>query len=114
LNTHLHARRARLYGSTGSRAALSGVGQQLRAERERCAAAAMSHPAEIADADECRRQHVQQDSSQELVDWQHHQTLLVVVSRIAPAKSDYAIGKSDESMVRLRVCPASCTERSPG
>jgi hypothetical protein len=78
------------------------LSQQLQAERKRCAAAAMSHPTEIADADECRRQDVQQESSQELVDGQRHQALLVVVSRIAPAKSDYAIGKIDESIVGNR------------
>ena len=59
----------------------------------------MSHPAEIADADESSRQHVQQESAQELVDGQRHQTLLAVVSGIAPAKSDHAIGKSDQPMV---------------
>ena len=62
----------------------------------------MSHPAEIADADESRRQHMQQESAQELVDGQRHQTLLVLVSGIAPAKSDHAIGKSDKSMVGNR------------
>jgi hypothetical protein len=62
----------------------------------------MSHPAEIADADESRRQHVQQESSQELVDGQRHQTLFVVVSGIAPAKSDCTIGEGDESMVGNR------------
>jgi hypothetical protein len=71
----------------------------LQAERERRAAAAMSHQAEITDADESRRQHMQQESSQELVDGQRHQTLFVVVSGIAPAKSDRAIGQGDESMV---------------
>jgi hypothetical protein len=71
----------------------------LQAERERRAAAAMSHQAEITDADKSRRQHVQQESSQKLVDRQRHQTLLVVVSGIAPAKSDHAIGQGDESMV---------------
>jgi hypothetical protein len=78
------------------------LSQQLQAERKRCAAAAMSHPTEIADADECRRQHVQQESSQELVNRQRHQTLLVVVSRIAPAKSDQAISHANESMVGNR------------
>jgi hypothetical protein len=62
----------------------------------------MSHPAEIADADESRRQHVRQESSQELVDGQRHQTLLVVVSGIAPAKGDHAISNAHESMVGNR------------
>jgi len=57
----------------------------------------MSHQAEIADTYEPRRQHVQQVPSQELVGRERHQTLLVVVSGIAPAKSDHAIGQGDES-----------------
>jgi hypothetical protein len=59
----------------------------------------MSHPAEMADADESRWQHMQGESSQKLVDGQRQQTLLVVVSRIAPTESDQAIGKGDETMV---------------
>ena len=54
---------------------------------------------EVADADESRRQHVQQESAQELVDWQRHQTLLVFVSGIAPAESNHAVGEGDEPMV---------------
>ena len=45
---------------------------------------------------------MQQESAQELVDRQRHQTLLVLVSGIAPAKRDHAIGKSDESVVGNR------------
>ena len=59
----------------------------------------MRHQAEVADADKSMRQYMQQESAQELVDRQRHQTLLVLVSGIAPAKSDHAIGKGDESMV---------------
>ena len=52
----------------------------------------MSQKPEVADADESRRQHVQQESAQELVDSQRHQTLLILVSN-APAESDNAIGE---------------------
>jgi len=45
---------------------------------------------------------MQQESAQELVDRQRHQTLLVLVSGIAPAKGDHAIGKGDQSMVGNR------------
>src|ERR1700693_2570145 len=62
----------------------------------------MRHQPKVADADESRRKHVQQESAQELVDRQCHQTLLVLVSGIAPAKSDHTIGKGDESMVGNR------------
>ena len=71
----------------------------MKAEREQRAAAAMSHPTEVADADESRRQHVQQESAQELVDRQRHQALLILVSGIAPAEGDDAVGKRDEAMV---------------
>ena len=54
---------------------------------------------EVADADESRRQHVQQKSAQELVDRQSHQTFFVLVSGIAPAPRDRAIHERDESMV---------------
>src|SRR5216684_5888309 len=62
----------------------------------------MGHQPEVADADESRRQHMQQESAQELVDRHRDQTLLVLVSGIAPAKSDHAIGKGDQSMVGNR------------
>ncbi len=59
----------------------------------------MRQKSEVADADESRRQHVQEESSQEFVDRQDHQALFVFVGGIAPAKSDHAIGECDESMV---------------
>ena len=74
-------------------------GKPLQAERERSAATAMRQKPEVADADESRRQHVQQESAQELANRQSHQTLFVLVSGIAPAESDVAIGECDESMV---------------
>src|ERR1700676_472863 len=54
---------------------------------------------EVADADEARRQHVQQESAQELVDCQRHQTLLVLVSGIAPAECNAALVEGDEAVV---------------
>jgi len=71
----------------------------VNAEREQRAAAAMSQKPEVADADESRRQHVQKESAQELVDSERHQTLLILVSGIAPAESDAAIGERDQAMV---------------
>ena len=62
----------------------------------------MSQKPEVADADESRRQHVQKESAQELVDSERHQTLLILVSGIAPAESDAAIGERDQAMVRDR------------
>ena len=75
------------------------MGEQLEAERERSAATAMGQKPEVPDADESRRQHVQQESAQELVDRQRHETLLVFVSGIAPSESNDAIGERDEATV---------------
>ena len=59
----------------------------------------MSQKPEVADADESRRQHVQQEATQKFVDRQRHHALPVLMSGIAPAESDHAIGECDESMV---------------
>lgn len=60
----------------------------------------MGQKPEVADADESRWQHVQQESAQEFVDRQRHQSLLVLMSGIAPTESNDAIGKRDEAAVR--------------
>ncbi len=86
------------------------MGKQLNAEWEQCAAAAMSHPTKVADADESRRQHVQQESAQEFIDGQSHQPLLIVMSGIAPAKGDGVVGERDEAMVRDRYTVGVLTE----
>lgn len=78
------------------------MGQQLKAEWEQSGAAAVSQKPEVPDADESRRQHMQEKAAQKLVDRQRHQTLLVLVSGIAPAESDAAVGERDEAMVRDR------------
>jgi hypothetical protein len=62
----------------------------------------MRHQPEVADADESRRQHVQQVSTQEFIDRKRHETLFVLVGGIAPTKCDHAIGQLDESMVGNR------------
>lgn len=47
----------------------------------------MREDAEVADAHEARRQHVQQKAPQEFLDRQTHPALLVLVRRVAPAES---------------------------
>ena len=54
---------------------------------------------EVTNADESRRQHVQQESAQELVDRQRHETLFVFVGGITPAERDRPICECDEAMV---------------
>jgi hypothetical protein len=62
----------------------------------------MSQKSEVPDADESRRQDVQQESAQELIDLERHQTFFVLVGGIAPAESDHAVGERHEAMVRDR------------
>src|SRR6266576_7058053 len=62
----------------------------------------MGQQSKVSDADESRRQHMQQESPQKFVDAQRHQTLLILVSGIAPAESDGAVGEGDQAMVRDR------------
>ena len=52
--------------------------------------------AEVADAYEARRQQMEQEAAQELIDRQSHEPLLVAVRGIAPAEGDVAIGESNE------------------
>ena len=59
----------------------------------------MGEKPEVTDADEPRRQHVQQESAQEFVDRQSHLSLLVLMSGIAPAESNDAVGERDEATV---------------
>ena len=59
----------------------------------------MSEEAEVANADESRRQQVQQKAAQELIDRKRHEALLVFVRRIAPAESDSASVEGDQAMV---------------
>ena len=59
----------------------------------------MSQKPEVADTNESRRQHMQQESAQELIDLQSHQALFILVSGIAPAESNDAVGERDEAVV---------------
>jgi hypothetical protein len=45
--------------------------------------------AEVPDADEARGKQVKQESAQELLDRQAHQTLSVVVRGVSPTKNDF-------------------------
>jgi len=49
----------------------------------------------VPDADEASRKQVQQEAAQEFIVRQAGELLFVVVSGIAPAKGDLAIGKGD-------------------
>ena len=53
----------------------------------------------MADAHEAFWQHVQQEASEELVHLQTHETLLVVISRVAPAERDLVLDKRHEPVI---------------
>ena len=59
----------------------------------------MSEKAEIANSDKSSRQDMQQKAAKEFLAGQRHAALLIVVSRIAPTKSDPAVGKGDKAMI---------------
>jgi hypothetical protein len=59
----------------------------------------MRHQPEVANADESRWEHMQEEPAKELVDGQGHEALFVFVSRIAPAERDHAVGERYKSMV---------------
>jgi hypothetical protein len=71
----------------------------LPAKRQQSGALAVGEEAEVADADEAFRKQVQQEATQELIQRQGHQFLLIVMSRVPPTKGDLAIGQRDEAMV---------------
>ena len=67
---------------------------------------------------------MEQEATQELVDWQGHASLLVAVSGISPAKGDVLVGKSNEPNERIRrliftasvitLKPATCDQCKTG
>jgi hypothetical protein len=60
---------------------------------------AVGEEAEVADADEAAWQQVQKEATQELIDRQAHDALLVAVGGVSPAKAYVALGKSNEPAV---------------
>src|ERR1700730_2849568 len=91
-------------GVFGGRSVLFGMrflcrAQQLKAKGQGRGAPPVGQEAEVADAYKTFGEQVQQEAAQELVDGEGHELLLVVVSGIAPAKGDLAIGEGDQAMV---------------
>ena len=73
--------------------------QQLKAKWQSRGTPTAGQEAVMPDAHEALRKDVQQEALQELVDRQASELLLIVVCRIAPAKSDLAILERDQAMV---------------
>ena len=78
---------------------LIGWLEQPETEWKKLRSPSVSEKSEVADAHKAARQQVQEEASQELIDGQSHQPLLVAVSGVAPAKSYIALGESNQPAV---------------
>ena len=65
----------------------------MKAKWQERGAPAIGEESEVPDAHETFGEQMQQEAAQELIERKSQQLLFVVVSRIAPAKSDLAFGK---------------------
>lgn len=71
----------------------------MEAEPQQSGTLSVGEESEVADAHEGGRQHMEQKSAQELIDFKSHEPLLVTVRGVSPAKGDVAVGESDQSAV---------------
>ena len=71
----------------------------MEAERQQRSAVPVGEEAEVTDAHEARRQQVEQEAAQELIDGQSHEPLLVAMGGIAPAEGDVALGENNQPAV---------------
>jgi hypothetical protein len=80
--------------------------QQLFGKRNQRATAAAGEEAEVPDADEAPRQHMQQEATQELIHRQRQESLFIFVSRVSPAKRDLVIDERNQTVIgdRDAVC----------
>ena len=72
----------------------------MKAKWQERGAPAIGQKAEVPNAHETFRKHVQQEAAQEFIERKSQQLLFVVVSGIAPTKSDRLSGKRDQAMIR--------------
>src|SRR5882762_8693811 len=72
----------------------------MKTKWQELGASPVGEEAEVPDAHETFGKHVQQEAAQEFIERKTHQLLFVVVSRIAPAKSDLPFGERDQAMIR--------------
>ena len=75
------------------------AGEHPLAEWKQCTAAAAGEEAEVPDANETARQHVQQETAEELLDRQSEESFPVFVSGVSPAKRNPVIGERDEAVI---------------
>ena len=68
----------------------------MEAERQKSGTPSVGEKSEVADAHEAGRQHMEQKSAQELIDFKSHGPFPVAVRGISPAEGDLAISQSDQ------------------
>jgi hypothetical protein len=78
---------------------LIGRLEQPETEWKKLRSPSVSEKSKVTDAHEAAREQVQEEAAQELIDGQSHQTLLVAVSGVAPAKSYVVLGESNQPAV---------------
>src|ERR1019366_821200 len=78
---------------------LPRASEQMEAERQQSGTSSVGEESEVADAHEGGRQHMQQKSAQELIDFKSQGLFLLAVRGVSPAKGDVAVGESDQSGV---------------
>src|SRR5260370_25892786 len=72
----------------------------MKGKGQKRGAPAVGEEAEVSDAHETFGKHVQEEAAQEFIERKSQQLLFVVVSGIAPTKSDRLFGKRDQAMIR--------------
>src|SRR5450432_2286499 len=71
----------------------------MKAKWQERGASPVGEESEVPNAHKTFWKHVQQEAAQEFIERKSKHFLFVVVSRIAPAKSDLAFGKRDQTMI---------------
>jgi hypothetical protein len=75
--------------------------KQLEAERQEGGALSVSEKSEVADAHKAARQQVQEESSQELIDGQSHQLLLVAVRESRQRKVTWPLARATNLLLAM-------------
>src|SRR6266852_7114351 len=71
----------------------------MKAKRQQSGTSPVGKEAEVANAHEAFRKHMQEEAAQELIERKSRQLLFVVVSGIAPTKSDLSFGRRDQTII---------------
>ena len=77
---------------------------------QRASPRAIREQAEVANAHEAARHHVQEKASQEFVGLEHHDLHAIVVGVVLPAKLDAAVAVIDEAIIRQCYAVSVATE----